>query len=40
MNKNIKEESKNLEDILKAFEAGEIPLDEAVDKMKKAKFTL
>jgi len=39
MNKNIKEDIESLESIVKALETGEIPLDEARDMMKKAKFT-
>jgi len=40
MSKNYKKDSENLESIMKAVETGDITLDEAVDKMKKASFTL
>jgi len=39
MSKNFKEDAESLENIVKALESGKIPLDEATDLMKKAKFT-
>ena len=40
MNEDIKDDFKDLEKILKKLESGDVSLDDAVDAMKKAKFTL
>jgi len=40
MSEDIKDEFKDLKKIVKELEAGDVSLDDAVDKMKKAKFTL